>query len=101
MAWNVDGLKFLYKEIEEVRDELEQEAKDESKRKNYGHAYMLSSQAYGLTTALNWIVKVDREIDSYRNIEKIDKDAEEQAKKCEKCLEESEKEEVDSNSSHN
>jgi len=86
MKWNVDGLKYLYKEIQEQIKELDKDAKCEAKRENYGHAYMLSSQSYGLTSALNWIVKVDNEIESYRDIEKIDKEAKIQARKCENCL---------------
>ena len=86
MKWNVDGLKYLYKEIEEARDEKMEEAEREAKEGNYSFASMSKTEAYGLTTALNWIVKVDREIKDYRMIEQIDKDGEKQAKKCEKCL---------------
>ena len=90
MKWNVDGLKYLYKELEELCDDLEKQADDEAKEGNYNFASVSKNQAYGITKALNWVVKVDKEIKSYREIERIEKESEEIAKKCEKCLTEQE-----------
>ena len=86
MKWNVDGLKFVYIEIEDARDDKQAEADREAKEGNYNFASVSKNEAYGLTTALNWIVKVDREIKEYRELEKINKEADRQVKKCEKCL---------------
>jgi len=84
--WNVDGLGFLYDEIMEQRDAAEEVARNHAKKEEYNFAAQKGNHAYSLTHVMNWICKIDREIEEYREIERIRKESEIQSKKCEKCM---------------